>query len=69
VNKKKGIVMNADLSELNHLRQMEDDVTAAKGIRADTLRRLLSKVEEFSESHRAKQRIWTAARNEAVFFA
>jgi DNA sulfur modification protein DndC len=54
VNKKKGIIMNADLGELNRLRKMEEEVAAAKGIRADTLRRLLAKVEEFSESHRAQ---------------
>ena len=53
VNRQKGVIMNADLSELSRLREMEEEVAAEKGINADTLRRMLSKVEEYSESHRA----------------
>jgi DNA sulfur modification protein DndC len=53
VNKQRGIVMNADLNELNRLRQMEEEVARELGVRADILRRMLAKVEEYSESHRA----------------
>jgi DNA sulfur modification protein DndC len=53
VNKQRGIIMNADLNELNRLRQMEDEVARELGISADILRRMLAKVEEYSESHRA----------------
>jgi hypothetical protein len=41
------------LNELNRLRELQEEVAVEKGIRADTLRRLLAKVEEYSESHRA----------------
>lgn len=53
VNKQRGVVMNADLNELNRLREMEEEVVRELGVRADTLRRMLAKVEEYSESHRA----------------
>jgi hypothetical protein len=45
--------MNANLTELNRLREMEDEVAKQLDVRADTLRRLLAKVEEYSENHRA----------------
>ncbi len=45
--------MSADLKELNRLREMEEEVATEKTINADTLRRMLAKVEEYSESHRA----------------
>jgi DNA sulfur modification protein DndC len=45
--------MNANLTELNRLRELEEDVAREFGVRADTLRRMLAKVEEYSESHRA----------------
>jgi hypothetical protein len=45
--------MSTDLDELNRLRELQEEVAAEKGIRVDTLRRLLAKVEEYSESHRA----------------
>ena len=45
--------MNANLTELNRLTEMEDEVATELDVRADTLRRLLAKVEEYSESHRA----------------
>jgi c-di-GMP-related signal transduction protein len=45
--------VNNDLNELNRLREMEEEVAQELSIRADTLRRMLSKVEEYSESHRA----------------
>jgi len=53
LNKQRGIVMSADLHELNQLREMEEEVARELGVRADTLRRMLAKVEEYSESHRA----------------
>jgi len=52
VSRQKGIVMS-DWKENNRLRELQEEVAAEKGIRADTLRRLLNKVDEFSESHRA----------------
>jgi hypothetical protein len=53
VNQQRGFVMNTDLNELNRLREMEEEVAQELGIRADTLRRMLAKVDEYSESHRA----------------
>jgi len=53
VNKQRGIIMNANLNELNKLRELEDEVANELHLRPDTLRRLLAKVEEYSESHRA----------------
>ena len=53
LNKQRGVVMNADLKELNRLREMEEEVARELGVRGDTLRRMLAKVEEYSESHRA----------------
>ena len=52
VSRQKRIVMS-DWKETNRLRELEEQVAAEKGIRADTLRRLLEKVDQFSESHRA----------------
>jgi hypothetical protein len=45
--------MSGDLKELNRLREMEETVAREKSINADILRRMLAKVEEYSESHRA----------------
>jgi DNA sulfur modification protein DndC len=53
VNRQKGIIMNADLGELSRLREMEEEIAAEKGINVETLRRMVAKVEEYSESHRA----------------
>lgn len=53
VNKQRGIVMNADLKELNRIREMEEEVAEELGVQADTLRRMLAKMDEYSESHRA----------------
>jgi DNA sulfur modification protein DndC len=53
VNKQRGVIMNTDLKELNRLRELEEEVAQEKGINADTLRRMIAKVEEYSESHRA----------------
>lgn len=53
VNKQRGVIMSADLKELNRLREMEEEVAREKSIDADILRRMLAKVEEYSESHRA----------------
>ena len=53
VNKQRGVMMSTDLKELNKLRELEEEVAQEKGISADTLRRMIAKVEEYSESHRA----------------
>ena len=53
VSRQRGVIMNADLSELNRLREMEEKIAAEKGINVETLRRMVAKVEEYSESHRA----------------
>jgi DNA sulfur modification protein DndC len=53
VNKQRGVIMNTDLGQFNRLRQIEEEVAVERGVRADTLSRMLAKVEEFSESHRA----------------
>jgi len=50
--RQKGIIMS-DWKETNRLRELQEQTAAEKGIRADTLRRLLGKVDEYSESHRA----------------
>lgn len=52
IRRQRGIVMN-DWDDSTELRQTQEAVANEKGINADTLRRLLSKVEEYSESHRA----------------
>lgn len=52
VTRQKGIIMS-DWKDTNRLRELQEQIAAEKGIRADTLRRLLAKVDEFSESHRA----------------
>jgi len=46
--------MNSDLNELNRLRELEEKVAREKGINAETLRRTIAKVEEYSETHRAR---------------
>lgn len=53
VDKQRGIIMSGDLKELNRLREIEETVAREKSINADILRRMLAKVEEYSESHRA----------------
>jgi phosphoribosylaminoimidazole carboxylase (NCAIR synthetase) len=53
VNKQRGVIMSADLKELNRLRELEEEVAREKGISADILRRMTARVEEYSESHRA----------------
>src|SRR5437773_2547968 len=53
VNRQKGVIMSTDLSEFNRLREMEEEVAREKGIDVETLRRMVAKVEEYSESHRA----------------
>jgi DNA sulfur modification protein DndC len=52
VTRQKGIVMS-DWKETSRLREVQEEVASEKGIRADTLRRLLETVEQYSESHRA----------------
>ena len=52
VTRQRGIIMK-DWKEVNQLRDLQEEVAAEKGICADTLRRLLAKVEEYSERHRA----------------
>ena len=53
VDKQRGVIMSDDLKELNRLREMEESVAREKSINPDILRRMLAKVEEYSESHRA----------------
>jgi DNA sulfur modification protein DndC len=50
VTRQKGIVMS-DWKETNRLRELQEEVATEKGIHADTLRRLLETVEQYSESH------------------
>lgn len=52
VSRQKGIIMS-DWKETSRLRELQEEVATQKNIRPDTLRRLLAKVDEFSESHRA----------------
>ena len=52
VTRQKGVIMS-DWKDITRLRGLEDRVADEKGIRAETLRRMLAKVDEFSESHRA----------------
>lgn len=52
VSRQKGTVMS-DWKETNRLRELQEQIASEKGVRADTLRRLLAKVDEYSESHRA----------------
>jgi DNA sulfur modification protein DndC len=51
VHQHKGIMLN-DLKEMDKLRTLEEQVCAEKHLSHETLRRLVSKVEEYSESHR-----------------
>ncbi len=53
VNKQRGIIMSTDLNDLNRLREMEEEVAREKGINVETLRRMIAKVDEYSESHHA----------------
>lgn len=53
VDRQRGLIMNTDLGQLNQLRQIEEEVAREHGVRSDTLSRMLAKVEEYSESHRA----------------
>jgi len=53
LNNEKSVIMNPDLNKLDHLRKLEDDIAKDKGINVDHLRRMVAKVEEYSESHRA----------------
>lgn len=54
INKQRGIVMSADLKELSRLRELEEQIAAEKGVDVDTLRRMVAKVEEYSEMDRAR---------------
>jgi hypothetical protein len=42
-----------DSNQPNRLRELQEQVAREKDVSADTLRRLLAKVEEYTESHRA----------------
>jgi DNA sulfur modification protein DndC len=53
LNKQRGAIMTTDLNEISSLRKIEEEVSQELGVRADTLGRMLAKVEEYSESHRA----------------
>jgi DNA sulfur modification protein DndC len=52
-SKLRGGIMNADLDELSRLREIEEEVAREKGINVETLRRMVAKVDEYSEYHRA----------------
>ena len=54
VNKQRGGIMNTDLKDLNRIREIEEEVAREKGINVDTLRRMVAKVDEYSEFHRAQ---------------
>ena len=53
VNKQRGFIMNTNLNELSRVRELEETIAQELDIRADALRRMHAKVEEYSESHRA----------------
>src|SRR5271169_6525852 len=53
VNKLRGGITSTELNDLSRLREMEDEVCREKGVNADTLRRMVAKVDEYSQSHRA----------------
>jgi DNA sulfur modification protein DndC len=53
INKQRGVIMNTDINQLNHWRKIEEEVAVELNVRVDTLGRMLAKVEEYSESHRA----------------
>ena len=48
-----GGIVNESSSDGNQLRNLEEAIATEMGIRSATLRRMLAKVEEYSESHRA----------------
>ena len=52
VNKHRGLPMN-DLRETARMRRLEAEVASEKGLSPKTLQRLVAKVEEYSESHKA----------------
>lgn len=52
LNRQRGPPMS-DLKEVNRLRELQEEVAKEKGISVDALRRMIAKVEEYSESHRA----------------
>jgi DNA sulfur modification protein DndC len=52
VSEQRGIRMS-ELKQEDSLRDLEEDIAAKNGISASTLRRLLAKVAEYGESHRA----------------
>lgn len=54
VNKQRGVMMTTDLKEWNQLRALENEIAREKGVNPDTLRRMLAKVEEYSEFIRAR---------------
>lgn len=53
VNNQRGVIMNTDPDELNQTLELEEKIAKEHGVRTDTLRRMLAKVEAYSESHRA----------------
>lgn len=52
VNEQRGLPMN-DLCETSPMRRLESEVAEEKNLNPQTLQRLVAKVEEYSESHRA----------------
>jgi DNA sulfur modification protein DndC len=52
INRIKGVHM-VDIKEAGRLRELQEEVALEKDISPDILRRMLAKVEDYSESHRA----------------
>ena len=46
-------ISQGDARKPDRLHQLQDEVAREKGLSPDTLRRLLAKVEQYSECHRA----------------
>jgi DNA sulfur modification protein DndC len=51
ITRQKGIIMS-EWKDTNKLRKLQEEIATEKGIRTDTLRRLLDTVDGFSESHK-----------------
>lgn len=53
VSEQRGTTMKMELNDSDQLREMEDEVCRELNVDSETLRRMVAKVEEYSESHRA----------------
>ena len=54
VNQQKGVLSMTDPNDFSRLKEIEEQVALEKGISTDTLQRLLSKVQEYSEYNTAR---------------